>query len=132
MQAEVLGPLHAWSVGFAAAQRKVEAMRRQGLELDSRRRTVIELNQQARLGFRVQSRAHAGAPPARPRRRGRAEAAPGGEGSVREGAHPHRAHSAHGMGRRASGRVRALADADAPSDAAAEIAAASPYALALP
>lgn len=49
LQAEVLGPLHAWSVGFAAAQKKVEAMRRQALELDSRRRTVIELNTQARL-----------------------------------------------------------------------------------
>ncbi len=49
LQAEVLGPLHSWSVGFAAAQKKVEAMRRQALELDSRRRTVIELNTQVRL-----------------------------------------------------------------------------------
>ena len=46
MQAEVLGPLHAWSVGYSAAQKKVDAMRRHALELDSRRRTVIELSAQ--------------------------------------------------------------------------------------
>lgn len=46
LQAEVLGPLHAWSVGYSAAQKKVDAMRRHALELDSRRRTVIELNAQ--------------------------------------------------------------------------------------
>ena len=48
LQAEVLGPLHAWSVGYSAAQKKVDAMRRHALELDSRRRTVIELNAQVR------------------------------------------------------------------------------------
>lgn len=48
LQAEVLGPLHAWSVGYSAVQKKVDAMRRHALELDSRRRTVIELNAQVR------------------------------------------------------------------------------------